>query len=92
MGNRIAHVGGPGFGSSLKMINNLIGAVALAGFAEGAALGESLGISPATIFDVMTGGPMLAPFIAAKRHRIEARDFDTEFSLRLLQKDLHSRR
>jgi 3-hydroxyisobutyrate dehydrogenase/glyoxylate/succinic semialdehyde reductase len=89
MGNRIAHVGGAGFGSSLKMINNLIGAVAMAGFAEGAALGGALGISPGTIFDVMTGGPMLAPFIATKRHRIESLDFDTEFSLRLLQKDLH---
>jgi 3-hydroxyisobutyrate dehydrogenase/glyoxylate/succinic semialdehyde reductase len=89
MGNRIIHVGGAGLGSSLKMINNLIGAVAMAGFAEGAALGQALGIAPQTIFDAMTGGPMMAPFIAAKRHKIESRDFETEFSMRWLQKDLH---
>lgn len=89
MGSRIVHVGGVGMGSSMKIINNLIGGVAMAGFAEGAALGAALGITPETIFEVMTGGVMLAPFIALKHTKIETRDFDTEFSTRWLNKDLH---
>jgi 3-hydroxyisobutyrate dehydrogenase-like beta-hydroxyacid dehydrogenase len=89
MGNRIVHVGGAGMGSALKMINNLLGGVAMAAFAEAASLGQAFGISPATIFDAMIGGPMLAPGIAAKRERIETHDFEAEFSMRWLQKDLH---
>lgn len=89
MGHRILHVGAVGMGSSMKIINNLIGGVAMAGFAEGAALGATLGISPQTILEVMSGGVMLAPFIAAKHAKLAAGDFDTEFSMRWLNKDLH---
>jgi 3-hydroxyisobutyrate dehydrogenase-like beta-hydroxyacid dehydrogenase len=89
MGVRIVHVGGPGMGSSLKLVSNLLGGVAMAAFAEGAALGQALGIAPQTIFDTLGGGPMVAPLIAAKRHKIEQGDFDPEFAMRWLQKDLH---
>ncbi len=44
MGKRIVHVGAHGLGSSLKMVNNLLAAVAMAAFAEGAALGQALGV------------------------------------------------
>jgi 3-hydroxyisobutyrate dehydrogenase-like beta-hydroxyacid dehydrogenase len=89
MGKRIVYVGEAGMGSALKMINNLVGAVSMAAFAEGAALGQTFGLTPDVIFEAMTGGPMLAPFIAAKRPLIESRAFETEFSMRWLQKDLH---
>jgi 3-hydroxyisobutyrate dehydrogenase-like beta-hydroxyacid dehydrogenase len=89
MGKRIVHVGGDGLGSALKMVNNLLGAVAMAAFAEGAALGEALGVPRATIFETLKGGPMVAPLIAAKRDKIERGDYAPEFSLRWMQKDLH---
>jgi len=89
MGTRIVHVGGHGLGSALKMVNNLLGAVALAGFAEGTALGLALGVPRETIFDTLIGGPMVAPIIAAKRGKIERQDYAAEFSLRWIQKDLH---
>jgi 3-hydroxyisobutyrate dehydrogenase-like beta-hydroxyacid dehydrogenase len=89
MGTRIIHVGGHGLGSSLKMVNNLLGAVAMAVFAEGAALGQALGVPRQTIFDTFLGGPMVAPMVAAKRAKFERDDYDTEFSLRWMQKDLH---
>ena len=49
IGNRVIHVGGYGLGSSLKIVNNLLAAVAMAVFAEGAALGQALGVPRQTI-------------------------------------------
>ena len=89
MGSRIVHVGRHGLGSALKMVNNLLGAVAMAAFAEGTALGEALGVPRETIFDTLIGGPMVPPLIAAKRGKIERAAYDPEFSLRWIQKDLH---
>ncbi len=90
MGQRIVHVGAAGMGSSMKIINNLIGGVAMAGFAEGAALGAAARhLAADDLRGDELGGVMLAPFIAAKHAKIETGDFDTEFSLRWLAKDLH---
>ncbi len=89
MGKRIVHVGGHGLGSALKMVNNLLGAVAMAAFAEGAALGEALGVPRQTIFDTLLGGPMVAPVVSAKRGKIERDDYEADFSMRWMQKDLH---
>jgi 3-hydroxyisobutyrate dehydrogenase/glyoxylate/succinic semialdehyde reductase len=71
------------------MVNNLLGAVAMAAFAEGAALGQALGVPRQTIFDVLLSGPMVAPIIAAKRGKIEQGDYEADFSMRWMQKDLH---
>ena len=89
MGTRIVHVGPHGLGSGLKMVNNLLGAVAMAAFAEGAALGEALGVPRQTIFDTLLGGPMVAPIVASKRTKIEREAYDPDFSMRWMQKDLH---
>ena len=89
MGKRIVHVGGHGLGSALKMVNNLLGAVAMAAFAEGAALGQALGVPRQTIFDALLGGPMVAPVVAGKRAKIERDDYEADFSMRWMQKDLH---
>lgn len=89
MGKRIVHVGEVGLGSALKMVNNLLGAVSMAAFAEGAALGEALGVPRRTIFDVLLGGPMVAPVVSGKRAKFESEDYEADFSMRWMQKDLH---
>ena len=89
MGNKIVHVGGHGMGTSLKMVINLLIGNAMAAFAEGMALGESLGISREVLFDSLLGMPAVAPFLAAKREKIETGNYDPEFPLRWMQKDLH---
>ena len=89
MGKRIVHVGAVGLGSALKMVNNLLGAVSMAAFAEGAALGQALGVPRDAIFDTLIGGPMTAPMLSGKRTKIEQNVYDAEFSLRWMQKDLH---
>jgi 3-hydroxyisobutyrate dehydrogenase/glyoxylate/succinic semialdehyde reductase len=89
MGNKIVHVGGPGMGTSMKMVVNLLLGNAMAAFAEGIALGEGLGISREVLFDSLLGMPAVAPFIAAKREKIESGNYEPEFPLRWMQKDMH---
>ena len=88
MGNRIVHMGGRGAGTSFKMVINLLLGNAMAAFAEAMALGQGLGLSSKILFDSLLGTPAVAPFLAAKREKIDNHDYEAEFSLRWLQKDM----
>ncbi len=89
MGNKIVHVGGHGMGTSMKMVINLLIGNAMAAFAEAMALGEGRGISREVLFDSLLSTPAAAPFLAGKREKIESENYDPEFPLRWMQKDLH---
>jgi len=90
MGNQIVHAGGQGMGASLKMVMNQLLGTVMAAFAEGLALGQSLGLSHEVLFEALLSGPAAAPLLAAKRKRIESGDYDgPDFPLQWLQKDLH---
>jgi 3-hydroxyisobutyrate dehydrogenase-like beta-hydroxyacid dehydrogenase len=90
MGNRIVHCGGPGKGTSLKMVMNQLLGTFMAAFSEGLILGESLGISRDVLFEALFNGPAAAPFVAVKRQRIETENYkQADFALRWLQKDFH---
>jgi hypothetical protein len=89
-GQQIVHGGKQGMGASLKMVMNQLLGTTMAAFAEGLVLGRSLGLPLETLFEALLGGPAAAPFVAAKRGRIETGNFeDADFLLRWLQKDLH---
>ncbi len=89
MGRKLVHGGGNGMGTSLKMVVNVLLAEAMVAFSEGMALGQSLGISQATLLEVLLGGPVVAPSVAIKRQNIERREYEADFPLRWMQKDLH---
>ena len=89
MGSRIVDAGGRGMGSSMKMVINLLLGTGMAAFAEAMALGEGLGISRKMLFDSLLGMPAVAPFLASKREKIESGNYEAEFPLRLMQKDMH---
>src|SRR5437660_12040001 len=89
MGSRIVHVGGHGMGTSMKMVINLLLGNAMAAFAEAMALGKGLGLSSKMLFDSLLGTPAVAPFLASKREKIESRNYEAEFALRWMQKDMH---
>jgi 3-hydroxyisobutyrate dehydrogenase-like beta-hydroxyacid dehydrogenase len=89
LGNKIVHMGEHGMGTSTKMVINLLMGNAMAAFAEGMALGEGLGLSRKTLFDSLLGMPAVAPFLAAKRDKIDKGNYDVEFPLRWMQKDMH---
>ena len=89
MGNKIVHTGGNGTGTSMKMVINLLLGNAMAAFAEAMALGEGLGLSSKLLFDSLLPTPAVPPFLAAKRARIENGDYEAEFPLQWMQKDMH---
>jgi 3-hydroxyisobutyrate dehydrogenase-like beta-hydroxyacid dehydrogenase len=70
------------------VVNLLLG-TGMAAFAEAMALGEGLGISQKMLFDSLLGTPAVAPFLASKREKIESGDYEAEFPLRWMQKDMH---
>ena len=89
MGGKIVHTGKNGMGSAMKMVvNQLLGSTMVA-FAEGMALGEALGLDRKVLFDSVLGTSAAAPFLAAKREKMESGDYEADFPLRWLQKDLH---
>jgi 3-hydroxyisobutyrate dehydrogenase/glyoxylate/succinic semialdehyde reductase len=89
MGNKIVYAGGHGAGTSMKMVINLLLGTGMAAFAEGMALGEGLGLSRKMLFDSLLGMPAVAPFLAAKRDKIDKGNYEAEFPLRWMQKDMH---
>ena len=89
MGNRIVHTGGQGTGTSMKMVVNLLLGMSMAAFAEAIALGEGLGLSSDLLFDSLLASPVVAPFLALKRNKIETGNYEAEFPLRWMQKDMH---
>ena len=89
MGSKIVHTGGHGMGTAMKMVINLLLGTNMAAFAEAMALGEGLGLSQKMLFDSLLGMPAVAPFLASKRGKIESGDYEAEFPLRWMQKDMH---
>jgi 3-hydroxyisobutyrate dehydrogenase-like beta-hydroxyacid dehydrogenase len=89
MGNKIVHAGGHGMGTSMKTVVNLLLGTGMAAFAEAMALGEGLGLSAKMLFDSLLGTPAVAPFLTAKREKIESGNYEAEFPLRWMQKDMH---
>src|SRR5258706_500291 len=81
MGKDIVHVGSHGMGASLKMGNNLLLASSMAAFAEGLVLGEALGISRNRLLELLMKTPLVAPYLATKREKIERSDYSPEFPL-----------
>lgn len=90
MGQRIVHVGGVGMGTSLKIVLNMQLAISMAAFAEGVALGRSLGIAEEVLQNVLIGSPVAAPFLQGKRERMSSGTYDApDFPLVWMQKDVH---
>ena len=88
MGKKHIHVGENGKGTSLKMVFNLLLGQAMYAFSEGMNLGRSLGVDQTLMLDVLLQSPVVAPFISGKREKIEGGDYEAEFPLQWMQKDL----
>jgi 3-hydroxyisobutyrate dehydrogenase-like beta-hydroxyacid dehydrogenase len=71
------------------MVINMLLGNAMAAFAERIALGQGLGLSQKMLFDSLLDMPAVAPFLASKREKIESGNYEAEFPLRWMQKDMH---
>ena len=88
MGKKIVHVGKPGMGNALKLVFNLLLGVSMGGFAEAMTLGEALGIDRQMLLNTLIGSPVVPPYLASKKDKIERSHYDPEFSLEWMYKDL----
>lgn len=89
MGRTVFLMGGHGMGAAMKMVNNLLLGGAIAAFSEGMVLGEELGIHRELLFEALLSSPVAAPILGLKRQMIESGNFEANFPLRLMHKDLH---
>lgn len=88
MGSRVVYAGGHGMGTSLKMVVNHLLASSMTSFAEATRLGEALGIPQTLLLDTLIGGPVTPPYLTGKRGKLESGDYDPEFPLKWMYKDL----
>ncbi len=88
MGKKILHLGETGKGTSMKMVVNLMLGIAMASFSEALVLGESLGFDKDTLFNTLLGGPVTAPYLTAKKEKFARNEYETDFPLQWMHKDL----
>lgn len=88
MGKKTIHVGKQGKGTSLKMVINMMLGNAMLAFSEALSLGNSLDLPSEMLMDTLLNSPVTAPFIKGKIDKIKTGNFETEFPLELMEKDL----
>jgi 3-hydroxyisobutyrate dehydrogenase-like beta-hydroxyacid dehydrogenase len=88
LGKTILHVGKAGEGTRAKLVLNLIQSGMLAVWSEGLALGKRLGLSPALTLQVLEHSAGNAALFRYKGPFLMKRDFSTNFSLKLMHKDI----
>lgn len=89
MGNKAMHMGGPGQGASLKMLVNLMLAQSMVIFSETVILGKKMGLDADFLLNMLPNLPVSAPFLQAKTGMIQSGDYEVNFPLELMHKDLH---
>ncbi len=88
MSRDILHLGPIGSGATLKLINNFLCGVQAASLAEAMALLTASGLDKEKSVAVLTGGAPGSPLVKILTTRAAANDFNPNFVLRLMAKDL----
>lgn len=87
MSSRIIHAGPSGSGTMLKLCFNLFVSHMAASLAEALVLGAKSGLKPDAVIEAVMAGKIQSPFYEWKGGCMADRDFDTNFSTRLMHKD-----
>ena len=84
----IRHFGTVGTGTVYKLINNLMGAIQIAGLAEGLAIAEQAGLDMKLVVEAIGSGVTASPQVIRHSRRMAARDFEgATFTAALRHKD-----
>jgi 3-hydroxyisobutyrate dehydrogenase len=84
----IRHFGEVGTGTVYKLINNLMGAIQIAGIAEGLAIAEQAGLDMKLVLEAVESGVAASPQVIRHAGRMVARKFDgATFTASLRHKD-----
>jgi 3-hydroxyisobutyrate dehydrogenase len=88
LSSTIRHFGGVGTGTVYKLINNLMGAVQIAGIAEGLAIAEQAGLDMKLVLEAIETGVAASPQVIRHSRRMAARNFaGATFTSALRHKD-----
>src|SRR5215475_1889500 len=88
IGSTIRHFGPVGAGTVYKLINNLMGAIQIAGLAEGLAMAEQAGLDMNLVLESIQAGVAASPQVQRHSKRMVARDFSgATFTSSLRHKD-----
>ena len=84
----IRHFGAVGTGTVYKLINNLMGAIQIAGIAEGLAIAEQAGLDMKLVLEAIETGVAASPQVIRHSKRMAARNFaGATFTATLRHKD-----
>jgi len=89
MGRKVMHIGEVSKGASFKMLVNALLAQSMLVFSETVLLGEKMGLDRDFLLDTLPNLVVSAPFTKAKAEMIRKRDYEVQFPLELMHKDLH---
>jgi 3-hydroxyisobutyrate dehydrogenase len=88
LSNTIRHFGAVGTGTVYKLINNLMGAIQIAGIAEGLAIAEQAGLDMNLVLESIETGVAASPQVLRHSRRMVARNFSgATFTSALRHKD-----
>jgi 3-hydroxyisobutyrate dehydrogenase-like beta-hydroxyacid dehydrogenase len=88
IGSTIRHFGAVGSGTVYKLINNLMGAIQIAGLAEGLAIAEQAGLDMSLVLESIQAGVAASPQVLRHSKRMVTRDFSgATFTSALRHKD-----
>ncbi|HEX7789735.1 MAG TPA: NAD(P)-dependent oxidoreductase [Afipia sp.] len=103
IGSTIRHFGPVGSGTVYKLINNLMGAIHIAGLAEGLAIAEHAGLDMKLVLESIASGVAASPQVLRHAPRMVARDYsgasftaalrhkDAAYAVRLAEQLLHTK-
>src|SRR5947209_1519217 len=89
MSKEVIHVGPVGSGAKLKLINNFLCGVQVASLAEGLTWIERSGLDRTKALQVLKSGAPGSPLLNAISARMESQNYEVNFLLRLMEKDLN---
>jgi 3-hydroxyisobutyrate dehydrogenase len=88
LSSTIRHFGAVGTGTVYKLINNLMGAIQIAGLAEGLAIAERAGLDIKLVLEAIESGVAASPQVIRHSRRMAARNFaGANFTAALRHKD-----
>ena len=88
MGKKLFYCGGPGMGLHAKLTQNLILSNILQAFNEGMVLASKAGMDPALMLEVLSNSAAKSGLIEFKAPYVLRRDFQPNFSLKWMHKDI----
>lgn len=88
MGKKLYFCGGPGMGLHAKLTQNLVLSNLLQAFNEGIVLSTKAGVDPALMLDILSNSAAKSGLIDYKAPFIFRRDFDANFSVKWMHKDI----